>query len=182
MHCISTALSENLDDVREEWERVKFSYEILRDPKARKSYDRNSSVAEVLEDPGGAMGRAVVGGALGGMGMVLGGAWKLGEMATKAVYETAVAEGEAPQTPGDRGPVTAAQPKIESSAATAVIGSVEESLTTSESPGAKEDIVPGRVAAAADRDAIKMITPQNNAATKKKRRKPTKGGKGFAKK
>eukprot|EP00984_Skeletonema_dohrnii_P031438 scaffold23949_cov67-Skeletonema_dohrnii-CCMP3373.AAC.1 len=54
---------QNLDEVREEWEKVKFSYEILSDPKARKSYDRNSSVAEVLEDPGAAVGRAVVGGA-----------------------------------------------------------------------------------------------------------------------
>jgi len=74
--------------VREEWERVKFSYEILSDPKSRKNYDRNSSVAEVLEDPGAAVGRAVVGGAMGGIGMVLGGAWKLGEIATKKVYES----------------------------------------------------------------------------------------------
>ena len=69
--------------MREEWERVKFSYEILSDPKTRKSYDRNSSVAEVLDDPAAAMGRAFVGGAMSGVGMVLGGAWKLGEMAVK---------------------------------------------------------------------------------------------------
>lgn len=84
--------SSNLDEVRAEWEKVKFSYEILSDPKTRKNYDRNSSVAEVLEDPGAAVGRAVVGGAMSGIGMVLGGAWKIGEMATKAVYETAVSE------------------------------------------------------------------------------------------
>ena len=155
---------------------MKFSYEILRDPKARKSYDRNSSVAEVLEDPGGAMGRAVVGGALGGMGMVLGGAWKLGEMATKAVYETAVAEEREAQTQT----MAAAQTKIESTAATADIGSFEESTTTLPTPAAKQDSVPSRVTAAADRDSIKMITPQSNTATKEKR-KPTKGGKGFAK-
>lgn len=80
----------NLQEVREEWERVQFSYEILSDPKTRKSYDRNSSVAEVLEDPGGAVGRAVVGGAMGGIGLVLGGTWKLGEMATKKAFEMAV--------------------------------------------------------------------------------------------
>lgn len=73
----------NLDEVRDEWERVKFSYEILSDPKTRKNYDRNSSVAEILEDPAAAAGRAVVGGAMNGVGMVLGGVWKLGEMALK---------------------------------------------------------------------------------------------------
>ena len=78
--------------MREEWERVKFSYEILIDPKSRKSYDRNSKVAEVLEDPTKAVGRAVVGGTMSGLGMVLGGAFKLGEMATKKVYETAMNE------------------------------------------------------------------------------------------
>ena len=78
--------------MREEWERVKFSYEILIDPKSRKSYDRNSKVAEVLEDPTKAVGRAVVGGTMSGLGMVLGGAFKLGEMATKMVYETAMNE------------------------------------------------------------------------------------------
>jgi hypothetical protein len=46
----------------------------------------------VLRDPSGAVGRAFVGGAMSGIGLVLGGAWKLGEMATKKVYETAVAK------------------------------------------------------------------------------------------
>ena len=91
---LATLVSTNLADVRDEWERVKLSYEILSDPKTRKNYDRNSSVAEVLKDPGGAVGRAVVGGTMSGIGLVLGGAWKLGEMATKKVYETAVAEKE----------------------------------------------------------------------------------------
>lgn len=81
-----------LDDVRDEWEKVKLAYEILSDPKTRQSYDRNSAAAEMLKDPGGAVGRAVMGGAMSGIGLVLGGAWRLGEMATKKVYETAVAE------------------------------------------------------------------------------------------
>lgn len=53
-------ISANLDDVREEWEKVKLSYEILIDRKTRLKYDRNSVVA----DPGAAVGRAV-GGAMG---------------------------------------------------------------------------------------------------------------------
>lgn len=58
--------SANLDDVREEWEKVKLSYEILIDRKTRLKYDRNSVVA----DPGAAVGRAVggaVGNAVGGV-------------------------------------------------------------------------------------------------------------------
>ena len=60
----------------------------------RKNYDRNSSVAEVLNDPGAAVGRAVVGGAMSGLGLVLGGAWKLGEMAAKTIYESTVVADE----------------------------------------------------------------------------------------
>ncbi len=82
----------NLDEVREEWEKVKFSYEILSDPKARKSYDRNSSVAEVLEDPGKAVGRAVVGGAFTAVGMGFGAMWKVGELAVKGVSSVAQQE------------------------------------------------------------------------------------------
>jgi hypothetical protein len=45
------------------------------------------------------MGRAVVGGTMSGLGMVLGGAFKLGEMATKKVYETAMNEKKEIPTP-----------------------------------------------------------------------------------
>lgn len=54
--------SANLEEVREEWEKVKLSYEILQDRKTRMKYDRNSVVA----DPGAAVGRAV-GSAVGGV-------------------------------------------------------------------------------------------------------------------
>mmetsp|Transcript_11891 Transcript_11891/g.25744 ORF Transcript_11891/g.25744 Transcript_11891/m.25744 type:complete len:202 (+) Transcript_11891:95-700(+) len=47
----------NMDDVREEWERIKLSYEILTDRKMRVRYDRNSALA----DPAAAMGRAALG-------------------------------------------------------------------------------------------------------------------------
>ena len=79
----------NLDEVREQWEKVTFSYEILSNPKSRKSYDRNSSVAEALEDPGGAVGRAVVGGAFTAVGMGFGAMWKVGELAVKGVSAVA---------------------------------------------------------------------------------------------
>lgn len=79
----------NLEDVRNEWEKVKFSYEILSDPKSRKSYDRNSSVAEVLEDPTRAVGRAVVGGVFTAAGMGFGAVLKVGEMAVKGVASVA---------------------------------------------------------------------------------------------
>lgn len=59
----------NLDDVRDEWERIKLSYEILRDPRTRKRYDRH----EVLADPGAAVGRAVADAALGAVGKGLAG-------------------------------------------------------------------------------------------------------------
>jgi DnaJ-class molecular chaperone len=54
------SISNNLDDVRDQWERIKLSYEILRDPRTRKRYDRH----EVLADPAAAMGRAVTDAAL----------------------------------------------------------------------------------------------------------------------
>ena len=44
----------NMEDVRNHWERVKLSYEILSDPLRRKRYDRN----EAWTDPGRAVKRA----------------------------------------------------------------------------------------------------------------------------
>lgn len=46
----------NEDDVREEWERIKLAYEILKDNKRRKRYDRH----EMLADPNAAMQRAAL--------------------------------------------------------------------------------------------------------------------------
>lgn len=48
--------SNDLDDVREEWERIKLSYEILSDKKTRQRYDRHAMIA----DPQGAMSRAAI--------------------------------------------------------------------------------------------------------------------------
>ena len=150
--------SQNLEDVREEWEKVKFSYEILSDPKTRKNYDRNSSVAEVLDDPGGAVGRAVVGGTLSTLGMVLGGAWKLGEMATKKAYEAAVAEKEEKPAPkNQRETPVSGEPKIEA----------ENAKVT---PGAKAASTVMDSTAKMGTDKVNSIkskpTPANGTATK----------------
>lgn len=48
--------SNNLDEVREEWDRIKFAYEILTDKQRKARFDRNS----VVKDPSAAMGRAAM--------------------------------------------------------------------------------------------------------------------------
>jgi len=48
----------SFDDVRDQWERIKLSYEILSDKKTRMRYDRHESLAEVLEDPSAVVARA----------------------------------------------------------------------------------------------------------------------------
>jgi hypothetical protein len=50
----------NLDDVRDHWERIKLSYEILSDTKMRKRFNRHEAIA----GPGQAMQRAAMGGCL----------------------------------------------------------------------------------------------------------------------
>ena len=44
----------NMDEVRDEWERIKLSYEILKDKQTRKRFDRH----EMIADPNAAMQRA----------------------------------------------------------------------------------------------------------------------------
>ncbi len=63
--------SNNKEEVRDEWERVKLAYEILRDPKLRLRYDRNV----VIADPGAAMQRAALdamGRSIQGVGQAMG--------------------------------------------------------------------------------------------------------------
>lgn len=52
----------NEEEVRDQWERVKLSYEILSRPKMRRRYDRK----EFLADPGAAVKRAAVDAAVKG--------------------------------------------------------------------------------------------------------------------
>jgi DnaJ-class molecular chaperone len=67
----------NLDDVRDHWERIKLSYEILSDSKMRKRFDRH----EALADPGKAMQRAALGAVGSGIKGVGAGFFKMGSFA-----------------------------------------------------------------------------------------------------
>jgi len=63
----------NLDDVRDEWERVRFSYKILSDKKMRARYERHSTIS----DPGASLRRTAFNAAGRGLGMVVGGVLSL---------------------------------------------------------------------------------------------------------
>jgi DnaJ-class molecular chaperone len=74
----------NLDDVRDQWERIKLSYEILSDKKMRMKYDRE----EALSDPGAAIKRAAVTAAVDGFvglgkGIFDAGAFAVGKLVAK---------------------------------------------------------------------------------------------------
>lgn len=45
-----------MEDVRNYWEKINFSYDVLSDVRMRARFDRNSA----LEDPGAALGRMVL--------------------------------------------------------------------------------------------------------------------------
>ena len=55
--------SNNPDDVKDEWERIQLSYNILSEHKTRIKYDRH----EMIDDPGAAVQRAVFGAAATGL-------------------------------------------------------------------------------------------------------------------
>jgi DnaJ-class molecular chaperone len=75
--------SNNHDDVREEWERIKLSYEILSDKRARRRYDRH----EVIADPGAAMRRAAVGAVGNGVAGVGKGLFNIGAFAVQQMMD-----------------------------------------------------------------------------------------------
>jgi hypothetical protein len=74
---------DNLDDVRDEWERVKLSYEILSDKKLRKKYDRHSA----LSDPASTIGRMAADVMGWGMSSFAKGIMNLGDSVIKNVKE-----------------------------------------------------------------------------------------------
>lgn len=88
----------NEDDVREQWEKIKLSYEILSNRKMRTRYDRNV----VIADPQAAMKRAAVeaaGGAAVGVATYVGkGMFAVGKglfnMGAKAVSSATSKKGE----------------------------------------------------------------------------------------
>ena len=77
-------VSNNLDDVREQWERIKLSYEILSDKRTRRRYDRH----EMLSDPGKAMQRAAVTAVGKGFMNVGKGIFDMGAFAVKAAVSS----------------------------------------------------------------------------------------------
>lgn len=83
----------SLEEVRDHWERIKLSYEILRDPKRRKRYDRH----ETLADPGAALKRAAVDAAIDGVKNLGGGIFSAGAFAFQKL-----AEGKKQDTKGDQ--------------------------------------------------------------------------------
>lgn len=73
----------NVEEVRDHWERVKLSYEILSHPVSRKRYDRH----EMISDPGKAMQRAASQAALDAAFSVGKGVWVLGSSVIKGAAE-----------------------------------------------------------------------------------------------
>jgi DnaJ-class molecular chaperone len=78
----------NLDEVRDQWERIRFAYEILSNPKERKRYDRH----EALADPKAAMQRAAVDAAFNGVLGVGKGIFGMGAFAVKKMTKKEEAE------------------------------------------------------------------------------------------
>jgi DnaJ-class molecular chaperone len=80
----------NVDEVRDQWERIKLSYEILSNAKTRKNYDRR----EALADPAAAVHRAAVNAAvssLTGMGKSL---FHVGSLAVNSIASVAKKDSE----------------------------------------------------------------------------------------
>lgn len=77
----------NLEDVREHWERIKLSYEILSDRKRRTRYDRHTAIA----DPGAALQRAAVNAAWNGAVEVGKGLFRVGAFAVQQVAKAGTA-------------------------------------------------------------------------------------------
>jgi len=79
----------NEEEVREEWYRIKDSYELLSDRKTRLRYDRKLA----LDDPAAAMGKAAINTLSWGIAGLGVGLFKAGEMAVKNLNDRKV-EGE----------------------------------------------------------------------------------------
>lgn len=71
----------SMEEVRTHWERIKLSYEILKDPQTRRKYDRH----EALSDPGEALRRAAVDAAFQGVTNIGKGIFNIGASAFAAV-------------------------------------------------------------------------------------------------
>mmetsp|Transcript_12800 Transcript_12800/g.26105 ORF Transcript_12800/g.26105 Transcript_12800/m.26105 type:complete len:214 (+) Transcript_12800:247-888(+) len=87
----------DVDDVRDEWEKIKISYELLTDRKRKLRWDRMN----VANDPGAAAGRAVLGFVGGGLGLVGKGVFAGASMALEALSSEV---DEAPPDPSASSP------------------------------------------------------------------------------
>ena len=76
---------DTLDEVRDEWERIKLSYEILSDKKMRLKYDRQSA----LNDPGKALGRVALDTVSWGVTGFAKGIFHIGKQAVSAAADAA---------------------------------------------------------------------------------------------
>mmetsp|Transcript_5519 Transcript_5519/g.10508 ORF Transcript_5519/g.10508 Transcript_5519/m.10508 type:complete len:327 (-) Transcript_5519:204-1184(-) len=74
----------NLEEVRDEWERIKLAYEILSDRKMRIKYDRHSA----LNDPASAFGRLAVDTLGWGASNLVKGMIGLGDLAAKSAKDS----------------------------------------------------------------------------------------------
>ena len=74
-------LSNNEEEVREEWEKIQFAYSILIDNKTRKRYDRSETIA----DPGAAMRRPAVEATMMGVTSIGKGLFSLGLLAVETL-------------------------------------------------------------------------------------------------
>lgn len=72
----------NEQDIANEWEKIRLSYEILRHGKSRKRYDRHVALA----DPGAAIRRAMVDATLSSLSSVGQGLWSVGSSLTQHVW------------------------------------------------------------------------------------------------
>ena len=133
----------------------------------RKSYDRNSSVASVLDDPGKAVGRAVVSGAMSGIGMVFGSAWKIGEIATKKAYEVAVAADKKENVPSkvsNDAPQKQGKPKV-SNEVQQKQGMITAGSSTAKNVPETNNMEESKSASKQSNDYLSTLTPISSSTT-----------------
>ena len=85
---MQTAKCNNEAEVREQWERINWSYDLLSNASRRRKYDRH----EALADPGRALRRAAAQAAWAGVSSVGQGLWNVGSAAVSNIMSTAAKE------------------------------------------------------------------------------------------
>lgn len=96
------------DDVRNEWERIKLSYEVLTDQKMRLKYDRQSA----LDDPGSAIGRAAFQTVTWGVSGLAKGIFSLGKFAVKSAQKKQMHDMKVEEVFEKGGPIVKSKQRI----------------------------------------------------------------------